>query len=138
MQEKTKRSRRDENKSSAMQKIIIGAVVGAVLFFILLALFALFALKSNVSTSSYMPGGIFLGTLSAFVCGFVAVKPLKQKGIPYGAAAGLAQALICSTVLFIANKTNAGAGLFILMSLMVAASAGGGIAAVNMKIRKKY
>ena len=138
MQDKTKRSHRDENKSSPISKILIGSFVGSLLYFLVLALFALFALKSNVASSSYMPAGLFFCALSAFVGGFAAVKPLKQKGIAYGALSGLVQALVCSTVLFIVNKANAGTGIFILMALTVAASAGGGIAAVNMKIKKKY
>ncbi len=138
MQEKAKRSRREDNKATPISKIIIGATVGSVLYFVVLALFALFSLKSNVSASSYMPAGMVFGALSAFVGGFTAVKPLKQKGIAYGGVTGLVQALVCSTVLFIINKANAGTGIFILMALMVSAAAGGGIAAVNMKIKKKY
>lgn len=138
MPEKSKRSRRDESKSSPISKIAIGAVLGSILYFVILALFALFALKSNVSVSSYMPAGMVFGALSAFAGGFAAVKPLKQNGVAYGGITGLAQALICSIVLFVINKANAGTGIFILMALMVAAAAGGGIAAVNMKIKKKY
>lgn len=138
MPEKSKRSRRDDTKSSPTSKIAIGAVLGSILYFIILALFALFALKSNVSVSSYMPAGMVLGMLAAFVGGFAAVKPLKKNGIAYGGITGLVQALICSIALFIINKGNAGSGIFILMALMVAAASGGGIAAVNMKIKKKY
>lgn len=138
MQEKAKRSRREDNKVTPISKIIIGAAVGSILYFVILALFALFALKSNVGISSYMPAGMVFGALSAFIGGFTAVKPLKQKGIAYGGVTGLAQALVCSTILFVINKANAGTGIFILMALMVAAAAGGGIAAVNLKIKKKY
>lgn len=138
MQEKAKRSRREDNKSSPISKIMIGAVSGSILYFALLAFFALFALKSNVGTSSYMPAGLFLGALTAFIGGFAAVKPLKQKGAIFGALTGLVQALICSIILFIANEAAAGTGIFILMALLIAAAAGGGIAAVNIKIKKKY
>lgn len=138
MQEKIKKSRRDEKKTSPISKIIIGAVLGSVLYFVLLAVFASFALKSNVSMSSYMPAGMALGVLAAFIGGFAAVKPLKEKGVVYGALTGLVQALICSIVLFIVNSAVAGTGIFILMAVIIAAAAGGGITAVNLKPKKKY
>ena len=138
MQEKTNRSRREDNKSSPISKIMIGAVLGTVLYFVVLALFALFALKSNAGTSSYMPVGMALGALTAFAGGFAAVKPLKQKGAVFGAVTGLVQALMCSIILFIVNKAVAGTGIFILMALITVAAAGGGIAAVNVKIKEKY
>ncbi len=138
MQEKVKRLRREEDKASPFSKIIMGASAGSILYFVFLALFAVFALKSNVATSSYMPVGMVFGALAAFAGGFAAVKPLKKKGIAYGSLTGIVQALVCSTVLFVINKANAGTGIFILMALMVVAAAGGGIAAVNMKIKKKY
>lgn len=138
MQEKIKKSRRDEKKTSPISKIIMGAVLGSVLYFVLLAVFASFALKSNVSMSSYMPAGMVLGALTAFIGGFAAVKPLKEKGVVYGALTGLVQALICSIVLFIVNSAVAGTGIFILMAVIIAAAAGGGITAVNLKPKKKY
>lgn len=138
MQERVKKSRRDEKKATPISKIVIGAVLGSVLYFMFLAIFALFALKSNVSISSYMPVGIFMGALTAFVGGFAAVKPLKEKGALYGALTGVIQALICSIVLFIVNSAVAGNGIFILMAVIIAAAAGGGIAAVNLKTKKKY
>ncbi len=138
MQEKAKRTRREDNKSTPISKIMIGAVLGSILYFAFLAFFALFALKSNVSVSSYMPAGMVLGALTAFIGGFVAVKPLKQKGAVFGALTGLVQALICSIILFVVNEAAAGTGIFILMALLIAAAAGGGIAAVNMKTKRKY
>lgn len=138
MQERAKKSRRDENKASPISKIMIGAVFGSILYFTLLAIFASFALKSNVSMSSYMPAGMVFGAITAFVGGFAAVKPIKEKGAVYGALTGLVQALICSIVIFIVNGAVAGTGIFILMALIIAASAGGGITAVNLKHKKKY
>ncbi len=138
MQGKSKKTRRDDNKTSHVTKIIAGSVVGSVLFFVLLAVFAASALKTDIAASSYMPAGIILGALSAFVGGFISVRPLKEKGMPYGALSGLFQALICSIVLFVANKASVGTGVFILMAAVTAGSIAGGISAVNLKIKKKY
>ena len=139
MSAKSKTSRRDEKQqSSPYIKILIGSLTGGVLFFILVAFAAAAALKSGFSSSLYMPLGIVLGALSAFAGGFIAVRPIKQRGAPYGALTGILQALICAVVLFVANGYKAGNGIFILSAVMILCSALGGIAAVNLKIKKKY
>lgn len=139
MSAKSNRTRRDEKKqSSPYIKILIGSLTGGALFFILIAFAAVAALKSGFSSSAYMPLGIALGALSAFAGGFIAVRPVKQRGAPYGALTGILQAIICAVVLFIANGYKAGNGIFILSAVMILCSVLGGIVAVNLKIKKKY
>lgn len=139
MSAKSKTARRDEKQlSSPYVKIIIGSSAGCVLCFILIALAAVMALKSGLSSSVYMPLGMFFGALSAFLGGFIAVRPIKQRGALYGALSGLLQSLICSVILFVANGYTAGNGIFILSAIIILCSALGGIAAVNLKIKKRY
>ncbi len=139
MSAKSKAVRRDEKqKSSPYTKIIIGSLVSVALYFILIALIAAMALKSDLSPSAYMPAGIISGILSSLIGGFVSVRPIKEKGVLFGALTGVVQAIICSLVLFVVNGNAAGNGIFILSAVMILCSAVGGIAAVNLKIKKKY
>lgn len=138
MSGKSKTSRREEKKGSPLKNIIIAVVLGVAVYFIFIAVFAAFALKSGAGDSSYMPAGMAVGAVSALISGFAAVRPIKEKGAVYGALTGLVQALISSLVLFIVNHASAGNGIFILTAVMIICGMLGGIAAVNMKKRKKY
>lgn len=135
---KSKSSRREDKYKAPYVKILIGAVSASILYFIILAVFAVIALNSGVSSSSYMPAGLAAGAATGFAGGLIAVKPIKEKGALYGLIAGVIQAVICSAVLFAVNSASAGNGVFILSALIVAFAAAGGISAVNLKMKKKY
>ncbi len=139
MPQKSKNSRSTDNGSSNIKKIIIGSVIGSVMFFVFISLFSLFALKSDMfSQSAYMPAGLVSGGISSFLGGFISVKPIKKNGVIYGALSGLIQSAICSLAAFLINNNESGIGIVILMAVIVALGAVGGIAAVNFKIKKKY
>lgn len=138
MSGKAKSSRREEKKDINFIKLIIGSVISSVIYFVILAVYASFALKSGASASGYMPAGMVTGAVTGFLSGFIAVRPIKQKGAIFGAVAGLIHAVICMIVLFAVNNASAGNGIFILSAIIVICSVLGGIAAVNLKIKKKY
>ncbi len=138
MGEKKKSSHREKSTSAPYIKILTGVAVSSVLYFAVLALFSAIALNSGVSASSYMPAGMATGALTGFLCGFIVVRPIKEKGFLYGAVSGFVHSLVCSAVLFVVNNASAGNGIFILCALIIAFSVLGGIAAVNLKIKKKY
>ena len=130
MSGKNKSTRRNEESGNNYVRILIGSAVSAVIFFVLLAMFALF--------SVYVPAGIAFALLSGLAGGFATVRPIKQKGVPYGALSGFIASLFCSAVLFIVNGSKAGSGLFVLAGIMILGGAAGGIGAVNLKVKKKY
>lgn len=132
------KNKKDVKGGFPLSGIMITSLVGCLLFFILTALFSYLVLQKGISSSLYMPVGLVLGAISAFLNGFAAVRPIKEKGVLYGALTGLIQALLCSVVLFVANGGAAGTGIFILAAIIILAAAVGGIAAVNLKIKKKY
>jgi len=70
-------SRKDNKNETPFIKIIIGSVVSSILYFIIIALYAVFALKSGANASGYMPVGMVFGVLTGFLCGFVAVWPIN-------------------------------------------------------------
>lgn len=135
---KSKSSRREDKADAPFVKIIIGAVAASILYFVVLAVFATLALNSGMSASSYMPAGMAAGAITGFAGGFISVRPVKEKGALYGLITGVLQAVICSAVLFVVNGASAGNGIFILCALTVVGAVLGGIAAVNLKIKKKY
>ena len=137
MSGKNKSTRRNEESGNNYVRILIGSAVSAVIFFVLLALFALFSLKNGTNGSVYVPAGIVFALLSGLAGGFATVRPIKQKGLPYGVLSGFIASLFCSAVLFIVNG-SAGSGLFVLAGLMILGGAAGGIGAVNLKLKKKY
>lgn len=138
MSGKNKSTRRNEESGNNYVRILIGSAVSAVIFFVLLALFALFSLKNGTNGSVYVPAGIAFALLSGLAGGFATVRPIKQKGVPYGALSGFIASLFCSAVLFIVNGSKAGSGLFVLAGIMILGGAAGGIGAVNLKVKKKY
>ena len=139
MPNKSKNSRSKENNSTDYSKIIIGSVIGAVLFFVLIALFSVAALRTDLFPQSvYIPFGLLSAAVSSIIGGIITVRPLKKNGALLGALTGLVQALISSAAVFFINERNSGTGIFILMAVFVVFGAIGGISAVNLKVRKKY
>lgn len=131
--------RSKENETLSYKNLIIGSVTGSVMFFVLIALFSLVFLKTDLlSASFYMPCGLISGAVSGFVSGFVSVIPVKKNGVLTGALSGLFQALICSAAVFFINNNNSGTGIFILMALITVSGMAGGVAAVNIKMKKRY
>ena len=133
-----KNTRRNEANNNNYIKIFIGSAVSSVMFFAFIALFALVSLKNGLSSSLYMPAGVIIAFISGITGGFVATRPIKQKGLPYGGLSGFIASLFCSVILFVVNGNKAGSGLFIMCGLMIIGSAIGGIGAVNLKVKKKY
>ena len=135
---KTRTSSVKDNRRSFATIVSIGIVVSVVLYFALIAVYAAIVLKSGAMTSYFMPIGITMGLISAYAGGFVSVRPLKEKGLLWGAITGFVSSLLCSVFIFILNDNKAGKGIFILMIAMIVSGALGGLTAVNLKIRKKY
>ena len=86
----------------------------------------------------YMPLGLFCAAVSSFIGGFFAVRPVRKNGAATGAVSGFGQALICSAAVYFINGNNVGTGIFILMGVLIAFGAIGGISAVNLRVKKKY
>ncbi len=138
MSGKPKVSRKDAASVNFASGIAVGAAVIAAVYFVLIAVYAFAALKTGINASTYMPAGFFIGALSGLIGGFVAAKSVKQKGIVCGASSGLIASVFCSLVMFFVNSNKAGTGVFIFMAAMLLGGAAGGIAAMNLRIKKKY
>lgn len=139
MPPKSKNNRSKENSSSSLNRILIASFIGSALFFAFVSLISVVILKTNAFTTSlYMPLGLVSGAASSFLCGFMAVRPVKKNGAATGALSGLVQALICSATVFFINGNKSGIGIFVLMAVIAVFSSLGGISAVNLKAKKRY
>ncbi len=132
-----KKSRREEQQASPVVKTGIGVLVGTAVFFMLLCILALVALKTGISQNLYFPTTLAAGALSGFFGGFTAVRAIKKNGLLFGAAAGFGASLICSAVA-IAVSGGAEIKALSLPAVMTVSAALGGIAAVNLGKRAKY
>ncbi len=138
MNSKQRATKKDDKSVNSASKIAVGAAVVAVMFFVMIAVYALVALKTGSGSSMYMPVGALIGALSGLIGGFVAAKLIAQKGIVFGALSAFISAILCSAVMFFVNGNKSGTGIFIFMAAMILGGALGGVAAMNMKIKKKY
>lgn len=132
-----KRARGEKQDAFPLKNILIGAAAGTALFMLMLLAACAVILKADVSAGLYSVIGLAAGALSALAGGFTAVRPLRRNGIPFGALTGIIQAIAVSVVIFAANSASAGTKLFLLMGLTVLFAVAGGIAAVNLKKRRK-
>ena len=123
--------------SSICIKLILCGFAGSGIFFLLLTVFSIVALKTDMSDSLFMPLGVASGLVSGFFSGYTAVRPVMQKGLLFGALSGLICILICGILTFAINGGKAGSGLIILSALILLSSAAGGIAAVTRKPKRK-
>lgn len=137
MPENKSKSKKEES-GFPFKSVIIPSAASSVLYFVLLAVGALFFLKNSVSSSAYLPFSIGAGAACGFICGFVSARMIKNRGLFYGALSGFIQSLIISLAIFVMNKGVAGNGIFILIAVTVALAAVGGITAVNLKKKVKY
>lgn len=129
---------KDEKNKNPIKRIVLFSAAGCLFYYLMLMLFSLVAMKKGLNASYYIPVGFALGAFSSLLCGFSVVRPLKQKGAFYGLITGVFQAIMISAVLFAANKGSVGIKTLILAAIVSFFAAVGGIAAVNLKIKKKY
>ena len=130
--------RKEDSKSTFFNKLLIGSILGFLVFFAFVALYALVSLKTNGDTSLYKPAGWIMGFISGVIGGFVSVRPIKEKGAIFGALSGATVSFLVATVLFLINNSSAGSSVFVIMGLIIAGGIAGGITAVNLIIKKKY
>ncbi len=134
-----KKSGRNENDNGMpFKRIGFCSVIGACLFFLELVAFSAAELKMSLGSGLYLPVGVAAAFVSAFVAGFAAVFRDKKKALLCGALTGAIQAVICDTVLIFVNGGSVGKGLVLVAAVSVAGAAIGGVAAANIRPRRKY
>lgn len=134
---KIKRKKKSASQSNTVRntamKILIGSVVGMVVFFVLSLLASLILWKNDSAPSAYGYVIIAIGALAGFVGGFTAVRPTRKNGI----ASGMLSAVLPCSVIFLTSVLIARGGVsvygWIFLAVYILVSAVGGIVAVNKR-----
>ncbi len=120
-----------------VRAIIVGAVVGALICALMLAVCSLAFVSAENIPHDFLPAFLLAVTIvSSFFAGFVTAKIAKQKGLLCGAAAGILLFLLF-LISNVAMSQNGGGEIFMRLLLMVLSGGIGGLVAVNGKARRK-
>lgn len=114
-------------------KALIGSLVGLVVFFILTALASFILWKNDADSEIFKYIMLIIGAVSAFIGGFVAVRPTRKNGIAVGALSALPSYLVIILISVLLSKSGVGAVGWVLLAVMILFSAIGGIVAVNKR-----
>ncbi len=114
-------------------KTLTGSLVGLVIFFLLTAVATAVLWKTDADSEMYKYILLVIGAISAFVCGFVAVRPVRKNGIVFGALSVLPTYLITIIVSMLISKSGIGLFGWILLGIQILFAAIGGIIAVNKR-----
>ncbi len=130
------RSSDNKNFASILKGTVKGIVFSMIIFFVLIAVFAIIISKTDVSDTVVEVLTLFALGVASFFCAFINQKKTKQRGIVIGAISG-AEIFI---IIFIVGLfgTNGVFTLLMLKKLLTVMLAGvlGGILSANSK--KKY
>ncbi len=117
--------------------LLIGNIIGVVLFFLLTLLASAVILKKTVSSDFYTPVAVIISGFSALAAGFSAVRPLRKNGLIIGLGSSiLLIACICVSAA-LASGGSMGIKTAIAAAVAAVCAAVGGILAANMKKRSK-
>ncbi|MBP3441331.1 MAG: TIGR04086 family membrane protein [Clostridia bacterium] len=130
---RTKAKSHNQTLKNYVLKTAIGSAVGMGVFF-LFALAAAFVLwKKDADTSSFKYVMFALAALSGFIGGFTAVRPVREKGLIFGALSALPTCVVLTAVSMLISKNGLAVTGWIFIVLDILFAAIGGIVAVNKR-----
>lgn len=131
-------SRRGEASGFPIKRLVLCSVISSGIYFILLFIFACAELSMGLGTKFYMPCGLVMSAVTAFLGGFAALRKIREKAFQFGALTGFVQAFICGVILFAVNSFNGGTGIFITFAVMIAFSVAGAVVSANLRIKNRF
>lgn len=134
------RKEKAEEKAVALlaKRVGIGFGVGCILFFGLIAVFAVIGLKTDIGQEKYRYFAWGAVAASALFGGFIAVMPLRRNGLLIGGAVGLADGVPAVIAVSIAAENGVGGRELLCAAVFIVCGALGGVAAANRKVKRKY
>lgn len=133
MPEKRRTKPQMNNLKTVIAKTLTGSLAGLVLFFLLTAISSAILWKTDADSEIYKYIILAVGGVSALVCGFIAVRPVRKNGIVFGALSVLPFFLITIVISMLISKSGVGLFGWILLGIQLVLSAIGGIIAVNKR-----
>ena len=138
---KSARQRKSKSAESGGKIIAVraltGAAVGAAVFFILSAITALAAFKQDIPAEKLGAAALAISAVSAFLCGYITVRPIKKNGLMLGMLSAIPMYFIIFTVICIVNRAPLSVTGWLAMGVMLLCSAAAGIFAANKKKKQK-
>ena len=126
-----KRNSAETDLRSVIIKILTGAATGTAVYFALTAVTAFISLKKDIDPRGFGFTDLALGAAAAVICGFIAVKKVRKKGLLLGALSTLPMYFIIVCTCLLASHCGIGMYGWILGGVMLLAGAVGGIIAVS-------
>ncbi|MBQ7548451.1 MAG: TIGR04086 family membrane protein [Clostridia bacterium] len=124
-------ARQDADMRTVLIRTLAGSLVCAAVFFIFTAISSLICLKTDASDSVYKYLLIGAGAVSAMAGGFCAVRPIGKRALIFGAASALPAYLVIIIVCVLLSRSGLSSAGWILLAVMEAFGALGGMAAVS-------
>ncbi|HZJ77436.1 MAG TPA: TIGR04086 family membrane protein [Clostridia bacterium] len=133
---RNRRTASDESGIKVMSlRILKGALIGFLMFFITISLLSLIFLKADFP-QSFLPAAAFLVTaMSSLMSGFAAARPTRKNGLTTGAFSAIPLAVGILTVLLINNKGDLGINTVFMLIIMLVFCSIGGVVAANKRAR---
>ncbi|MDR0884707.1 MAG: TIGR04086 family membrane protein [Oscillospiraceae bacterium] len=108
-----------------LKGVLVGGSIGALLFFALLAVAAVFLPSAGIRQAWLPYLGMAMAGLSAFVAAFVAARGKGEKGLLIGLGCALVEAVLLGTVIALLTGGLATATVFLVAALLGCGGAGG-------------
>ncbi|MDR1410203.1 MAG: TIGR04086 family membrane protein [Oscillospiraceae bacterium] len=118
-----------------LKALMIGGGLGAVLFFILLAVLAFFLPGIGIKASWLPYISVLIAGLSAFISSYISAKGRGEKGLLLGIGCALIEAALLGTVLMIVANGFGAVTAFLYIALLGCGGAGG-VFGVNSAARQ--
>ena len=122
--------------STKAGKIAISSVLGIVMLTALFLIASLICLHKNASGFVLQAAAYACSAVSSFFAGVVAAKAIGRSGLVYGSLASL-PICIFLLILCVSMYGSVGYGYMIASALMLLSGASGGIAALNLRRRRR-
>ncbi len=121
-----------------LKPILISIVTGLAVCFFFMLLFAFILSSGSMSTDLSLIFSMAASGFGALTAGLLCAKLFAQKGMLYGAAAGLAMYLVISLVGAAVTGTGFTAVSGIRLAIILLCAAIGGVMGVNIRKKQKF
>lgn len=120
-----------------LKPMIIGLLSGVTTCFVFLCIFAFIVSSRDIPQAMISTLALVAGGLGGFISGFVASKLVRTRGLLVGLICGVVLFLIVLLASVATLKTSFGPIIFVKMTVIVIASAIGGVLGVNSRSKRR-
>lgn len=134
---KKKTSSANKSTKDIIIKLIIASLIGAAIFFILIAFVSYFAYKQDMNPENYSSLAFAACIISAALCSFFAVRPFKRNGLLIGMTSILPMYFVIFAVISAVNRSSLSSVGWVSLGIMLLTGGIVGIFTANKKKKTK-